>query len=99
MHQSPWEPSDSIAMRASAHSNQLPSSPNHHASGFWYDDILPVVLLEIAQIGGWLVFHGGHQQAVTGKIINLLADADMSIAFATNLVAKPERLIAHDATE
>jgi hypothetical protein len=42
---------------------------------FLCDDISPVVLLEIAQIGGWLVFHSGHQQAVTGKIINLLADA------------------------
>jgi hypothetical protein len=50
---------------------------------------LTIVLLEIAQIRRRLVPHSGHQQPVAAEIINLLADADMSVALAANAVAEP----------
>src|SRR5258708_3099219 len=59
---------------------------------------LPVVLLEITQIGRRLVLHGGHQEAVAAEVINLLADADMCISFAANRVAEPSRLVGRDAS-
>src|ERR1700730_18142809 len=59
--------------------------------------ILPVVLLEIAQIGRRLVLHGGHQEAVAAEEINLVADADMSISFAASRAAEPSRLVGRAA--
>jgi hypothetical protein len=59
--------------------------------------ILPGVLLEIAQIWRRLVLFGGHQEAVGAKEINFLADANMSVAFGADLVAKPDRFLARDA--
>src|SRR5216683_1277045 len=59
----------------------------------------PIVLPKITQIRRRLVLHGGHQEAVAAEVINLLANADMNIAFAANLVAKPDRFAAGDASE
>src|SRR5262249_17510444 len=59
--------------------------------------ILPIVLLEIAQIRRRLVLHSGHQEAVAAEEVNLLTDPDMSILFAANRVAEPGRLVGRGA--
>src|SRR5262249_48227633 len=61
--------------------------------------VLPLILPEIAQIGRRLVLDGGHQQAVTAEEVNLLADADVNIAFAANRMSEPDRLVRHSAPE
>jgi hypothetical protein len=59
--------------------------------------MLSVGFLEVAQVGRRLVLLGRHKVAVGAKKIVLLADADVVIAFAANLVGKPERFIAYHA--
>src|SRR5579883_2278805 len=59
--------------------------------------LLPIVLLEIAQIGRRLVLLGRHQVAVAAEEIVLLADADMIIALAADHVGKPDRFVADHA--
>src|SRR5579871_4721865 len=52
---------------------------------------LPIVLPEVAQIRWRLVLLGGHQQAVAAEVIDLLADADVNVALAADLMAEPDR--------
>src|SRR6266576_3761827 len=61
--------------------------------------VLPVILPEIAQIRRRLVLDGWHQQAVAAEEIDLLADADVNIAFAANLMSEPDRLVRRRAPE
>src|SRR5215510_3666356 len=60
--------------------------------------MLSVGLLEIAQVGRRLVLLGRHKVAVGAEKVVLLTDADVVIAFAANLVGKPERFIAYHAS-
>jgi len=55
--------------------------------------VLPLILLEIAQIGWRLVLHRWHQQAIGAEIVHLIADADMCVVFTAHGMAEPDRLV------